>query len=269
MRKGWLIVVILVIAIALIGIMGCELQAPSETATPVTAPPSGETKTITTSPVIQNSSQQTGIWVNGYGKVSATPDLANLSLGIEAQATTVSEARNQAAEAMDKVLATLKDSGIDEKDIRTSRFSIYPVRKWDRQTEEEKLVGFRVSNMVDAKIRELEKVGQIIDSVAEAGGDLTRIQGISFTVEDPTSYYNEARGKAFADAKAKAQQLASLAGITLGKVTYITESSGYYSPRMEMPVMVEKALGAPAPITPISPGEQEISVSVQVGYAIE
>jgi len=269
MRRVWLIVsFILILTIAMLGTLGCvSKEEPTANKTAASLPqPSGETRAI--APVLYQNSQQTGIWVNGQGKVSAVPDLANLSLGIEAQATTVSEARRQAAEAMDKVMATLKASGIAEKDIQTSRFSIYPITKWDRETEEEKMVGFRVTNMVNTEIRELEKVGQIIDSVAEAGGDLTRIQGINFTVEDPTTYYDQAREKAFADAKAKAQQLASLAGVTLGKVTYLTESSGYAAPPIDGAVFLEKADIGAAP-TSISPGEQEISVSVQVGYAIE
>jgi len=268
MRKSWLIVMILIAAIAVLGTLGCTSNEASPSKETVASPPILTEELRAMAGVLGNSSQQAGIWVNGQGKVSVVPDLVNLSLGIEAQATTIAEARSQAAEAMDKVMATLKAGGIAEKDIRTSRFSIYPITKWDRETEEEKRVGFRVTNMVNAEIRELEKVGQIIDSVAEAGGDLTRIQGISFTVEDPTIHQSQAREKAFADANAKAQQLAGLAGVTLGKVTYLTESSGYASPRIEGQVFLERADAGSAP-TSISPGEQEIGVSVQVGYGIE
>ncbi len=210
-----------------------------------------------------------GIWVSGQGKVSVTPDIAILSLGVDAQASTVSEARLQAAEAMEAIVTVLKDNGVAEKDIQTYHFSISQVWEWDRVTDEPKMTGYRVSNMVSATIRELDKVGLIIDAVAEAGGDLTRVHGVGFTVEDPTAYQRQAREKAFADARAKAEQLAGLAGVTLGKAIYITEGMGYLPP---MPMLRDMAVAAPmAPgfDTPIMPGEQEIIINVQVAFAIE
>jgi len=161
-------------------------------------------------------------------------------------------------------MAALIDNGVAEKDIQTQYFSIRQITKWDRETEEEVVVGYRVTNMVTAKIREIDKAGAIIDAVAEAGGDLTRIDGISFSVDDPSAYYEEARQKAMADAEAKAEQLAELAGVTLGKPTYISEGISY--PIYPRDYMYEMA-GA-APETPISPGEMEISLTVQVVYAI-
>lgn len=104
--------------------------------------------------------------------------------------------------------------------------------------------------------------------MAAAGGDSTRINGISLTVENPEGYYGEARGKAMADAKSKADQLASLAGVKLGAVTYITESTGYYP--TPVPMMRADAMGgaASAASAPISAGETEITLNVTVVYAI-
>jgi hypothetical protein len=193
------------------------------------------------------------------------PDIAELCLGIEAQADTVSEAQAQASEAMDKVMEALKDNGVAEKDIQTQQFSIYPVTRWINESGEEEIVGYRVTNIVLAKIREVDKAGIIIDAVAKAGGDLTRIQSISFSVDDPTPYYDEAQGKAMEDAKNKATQLATSAGIQLGKPTYISEGAASV-PRY----FAETAGGiAPAPETPISPGELKITVNVQVVYEIK
>ncbi len=261
MRKIWLIPLILVIAVAMVGSIGCT--SPDQN-------PSSQESNPGSSEVLAQSmsnSQQTGIWVNGQGKVSVTPDLAVLNLGIEAQADTVSEARAQAAKAMGKVMKALKDASVAEEDIQTSRFSIYPVREYDRETDEYKLMGFRVTNRVNVKIRELDRTGDIIDSVAEAGGNLTRIQGINFTIEDPTEYQTQAREKAFEAAKSKAEQLAELAGMTLGEPIYITESSGgYHVPRpTRIPAPMKAEKSAP---TPISPGEQEITVNVQIRYSI-
>jgi len=118
--------------------------------------------------------------------------------------------------------------------------------------------------MVIATIREIAKAGSIIDAVAEAGGDFTRIDNISFSIDDPSEYRKEARDKAMADAKAKAEQLANLGGVTLGKPTYISESISYPI----YPPSVGVAEAAPAPVTPISPGEMKISLDIQVVYAI-
>ena len=211
------------------------------------------------------STQQEGIWVSGRGEVSVVSDIVSLRLGIEAQETSVAEAQTKAAEAMNKVMAALTESGIDEKDIQTQYFSIRQVTKWNRETEEQIVIGYRVTNTVTAKIRDIDKAGSIIDAVAEAGGDLTRINGISFSVDDPSAYYEEAREKAMDEAKAKAKQLARLGGVTLGKPTYISEGA----PPIVYPRAVYEVAPAQAPAeTPISPGEIEISLTVQVAYAI-
>ena len=211
------------------------------------------------------SQQNTGIWVTGEGKVSVVPDVANLSLGVEAQAETVAEAQAQATGAMVAVMDVLDDYGIAKKDIKTQRFSIQAVKRWDNGTET--LLGYRVTNIVAVKIRELDDTGVIIDAVAEAGGDYTRINSISFVVDDPTDYYEEAREKAMEDAEAKAQQLADLAGVDLGKPTYVNESGAFIPVPREYYMAVPEAAPAPAP-SPISPGETEIRLTVQVVYSI-
>ena len=212
------------------------------------------------------NSQQHGIWVNGEGKVMATPDIAHVSLGIEAQAVAVADAQREAATAMDKVMKALTDNGVATKDIQTQYFNISQVTRWDRETEQEVVIGYQVTNTVTATIREIEKTGTIIDAVVLAGGDLTRVNGISFTIDDPTAYQNEARGKAVTDAKNKAGQLATLAGVTLGKPTYITESLYFPSGPIYKGVVAREE--AEAAVTPISPGEMEITVNVQIGYAV-
>jgi len=241
MQKNWLLVVAVLLVLAVFFLAGC---------------------TSGTSSDVGNSNQQEGIWVTGNGKVAAVPDIANLSLGIESQETSVTEAQNEAAITMNRVMAALKAGGIADKDIQTQYFSIQKVTRWDRDKEKEITIGYRVTNMVTAKIRDIKKTSSIIDAVAEAGGDLTRIDNISFSIDDPSQYRNEARDKAVVDAKAKAEQLATLSGVRLGKPTYISESVFY--PVYRPPSKVEEA----APVTPISPGELEISLDVQIVYAI-
>ncbi len=210
--------------------------------------------------------QQVGIWVTGEGKVWATPDTVRLSLGIEAEAKSVAQAQKDAAEAMNRVIKALRDKGVAEKDIQTQRFSIQPVRRWIEKENREEIIAYRVTNIVVAKIRDIEKTGSIIDAVAEAGGDLTRVNDISFAVDDPTQLYNQAREKAMQDAMSKAQQLARVANVKLGRPLYISEGISYSPPVIRDYAL--KALEA-APPTPISPGELEFRVTVQMVYKID
>lgn len=241
-----------VVVLLAVGLAGC---AAGSTATPVE---------------VKMNSQQVGIWVSGEGKVTAVPDVATISLGISAQADNVSTAQSQASTAMDKVMKALADNGVAKKDIKTQQFNITQVTRWDNVKQVEITTGYRVTNMVTAKIRDIGKAGTVIDAVAAAGGDLTRINNIAFSIDDPTSYKNDARQKALADAKARAEQIAKLAGVTLGKPTYITESS--YIPGPVIRADIAKAAPVPAPAAPpteISAGEQEITVNVQVTYSIQ
>jgi uncharacterized protein YggE len=254
MGKNYLLAIGLVLIVLALVATGCDARLPG---TSLPEP--------TTSAGIILSQQNTGIWVTGEGKVSVVPDVAILSLGVEAEAKTVAEAQRRAAEAMEAVMSELDEHGVAEKDIKTQRFSIYP--RWDR--DRKSIVGYQVTNMVTAKIREVDDTGIIIDAVAEAGGDYTRINSIGFTVDDPTDYDEEVREKAMDDAEAKAKQLAKLGGVSLGKPTYISE--GRIFPPVPRDFFREGALpAAPAPApTPISPGENEIQLTVQVVYSIK
>ena len=257
MKWRLLLAISLALVVIAIGTVGCEtLQAPSST------------PKVTQSLSGIFSQQSTGIWVTGEGKVSVVPDVAILSLGVETQDVNVANAQSYAATTMTAVVNELDNFGIAKKDIKTQHFSIYPVRRWSDKDAREVLIGYRVTNTVTVKVRKVEDAGAIIDAVARAGGDYIRINNISFTVDDPTPYHKEAREKAMADAEAKAKQLADLGNVKLGKPTYINESGAF------MPVVREYYAEAPipmpaAPPTPISPGETEIRLSVQVVYSIE
>ena len=253
MKKTWLLATGLVIALALVGLGGCTSGATGEGGLP-----SGLKVSL--------GNQQEGIWVSGRGEVTAAPDITILQLGISAQRASVAEAQSEAATAMDKVMTALSESGIASKDVQTQQFSIQQVIKWDQDKQEQVIIGYRVDNMVMAKIREIDKTGSIIDAVAVAGGDNTRIDNIGFSVDDPSPYRKEARDKAMADAKAKAEQLANLSGVKLGKPTYISESISY--PVYPSYVTPAAPMPSPAPVTPISPGEMKISLDIQVVYAI-
>jgi uncharacterized protein YggE len=212
-----------------------------------------------------SSVQQQGLWVTGEGKVPVTPDIANVQLGIVAQAATVAGAQSQANSAMVSVMDALRANGVADKDIQTRYFNIQKVTRWDSDKQQEITIGYSVSNVVNVKIREVDKAGVVIDAVTQAGGDLTRVDSITFDVDDPIRFYDQAREKAMADASDKAKSLATLAGVKLGKATYINEYNA--STTSPMPIYTKAEAGL-SDATQISAGELEIVLTVQVVYAI-
>ena len=211
--------------------------------------------------------QGSGINVTGRGQVTAVPDLAVLSLGVEATADTVAEARDIAATAMSAIADVLEEQGVAERDIQTQFFSIQPEYSFTERTRV--LEGFRVVNTLTVKVRDLDNIGPIIDGAAEAGGDVTRINSISFTLENGAELEDEARALAIQDAVAKAQQFADETGVTLGKLQFITETT---APRFAQVPRLEAAVfdqGIALPPTPISVGETQVTVTVQASYAID
>ena len=228
-----------------------------------------ELRTTSGSPSIQYSTnQQVGIWVTGRGEVTVAPDLAILNVGVEARAATVESARNQAATAMNKIAQALNAREIASGDIQTRFFNVSPEYAWDEKARRQELVGFIVSNQVSVKIRDIEGVGPIIDELVNAGGDLARIQGVSFTVEDSEALESEAREKAVRALESKAQQFAELTGVQLGRPVFLSESGGSVPRQQFDGAFAESAKALAAPPTTISGGELTVSVTVQGVYSI-
>ena len=249
MKRIIFLVSALALVTAVIGIGGCDsLSAPS-------------------SPRDSNSTQQTGIWVSGQGEVNVVPDIAVLSVGVEVQKTTVSEAYSVAEETMEDIIQTLIDNGIMEEDIKTQYFNINQVTDY-RSSQPDVIVGYTVRNIAGVTIRDIDKTSDILGVVAAAGGDYIRINNLSFSVDDPEPYRQEARDKALADAREKAEQIAETSDVNLGEPTYIAESS--YTP---YPIDYGMAIQAPIVVSEsgvsISPGETTIAVTVQVAYSID
>lgn len=222
---------------------------------------------------VVGESQDAGIWVNGVGTVSAPPDLAELDLGVSATAETVSEARESAATAMTAIVGYLTGSGIEEKDIRTRHFSIHPQYEWQEiirpggRSNERVLTGYQVTNTAIVLVRDMDRASELLDGAVEAGGDVVRVNGINFTIEDTTGLARQAREKAVADAMAKAAQLAAHSGVTLGRLVLLSEvTGGQPTPFAERTF----ALAADASVaTPLSPGEQDVRVTVLAVFDIE
>ncbi len=207
------------------------------------------------------------IHVNGTGKVSAAPDKADLTLSVEVQAKTAEAARNQAAKAMEALIKTIRNQGVAEKDIQTRSVSLYPNYAPDGHN---KIIGYQLSNQVAVCIRDRDKASDIIDSAVLAGGNATRVQGISFAIENQEPVLAQAREQAYANAKMKAEQYAKLAGVSLGAPLHISEGADIAPTPMpygEMRMM--KSAMADSASTPVQAGEQEVTVNVDVMFAIE
>jgi hypothetical protein len=219
--------------------------------------------------VAQNQSDSDtvrSINVSGVGRVKAEPDVADIQIGVSKQGEDAQAAAEKAAESMDAVITSLLDSGIAETDIQTTNLNLNPVYNYN--TDPAKIVGWQANNNVSVTIRDIEVVGDVIDAATVAGAN--EISGISFRVDDPSAAEALARSAAVADAAAKAEQLASDAGVTIVGVITISESGG----QQPQPIFMarEEASFAAADSsfsTPVLAGQVELSVFVNIQYEIE
>ena len=204
------------------------------------------------------------ISVVGEGRVLVQPDVANVSLGVESTAPTLTQAQDEANTRMQAVVDALLAQGVARDDVRTSRLSVGPV--YDPR-DASQLRGYRAANSVQVKLRDLGRAGAIVDAVTAAGAN--RVDGISFAVDDPTGPKDQARAQALANARAKADQLASLAGVRIVGVKAISESDASSRP-MPAERAAPAALAAPAAAPPpVEPGTQEVRTQVSVTYLVE
>jgi hypothetical protein len=215
-----------------------------------------------------------GIWVTGQGTIEIPADVAQVSIGVESRETTVSAARQNAADAMESVMDAIKDNGVSEDDIVTTNFNIYPQTIWVEVSDslgrhsEPRITGYTVSNTVQVTVRDIDNLSPVVDTAASAGGDLIRINSIQFTVDDSSAYGEVIRQHAAADALAKADVYARAMGVTLGPLVYLTEISSSvpmaYGARMAEMAAMDGAFKS----TPISSGDVNLSVTVQAVFAI-
>jgi uncharacterized protein YggE len=209
------------------------------------------------------------ITVVGEGTVKIKPDIAQANIGVTIKGATVKTASDQAREAMVAVLRALQEQGIPGQDIQTTGFSIWAEEQPfgpERSSSQGEVV-YRVSNQVMATIRDLNKVGAVLDAAIEAGAN--NIHGVSFRIDDPDSPESEAREQAVADALAKAQDLAELHNAGLGDLISVSEvvggGGGYFAGGFAtVPVRGMGGGGGP-----VSPGELELSLRLQVAYGIQ
>jgi len=222
---------------------------------------SGEESLV--SPAGADGSIANGINVSGQGKVTGKPDTLTVNLGISLLRPTVDQATADAAAKAAAVINAFKGAGVAEDDIQTANYTIYPEYDWSG--EQQHLLGYRVTNEVRVKIRNLDTAGATIDAATAAGGSATVVNSLAFSIEDNAELLQMARTAAWADAEGKARQLAQLAGLELGSAISITESISYETP----PIYYERAATDEAGAsTPIESGTQDVIVNIQVTFRI-
>lgn len=194
------------------------------------------------------------VTVVGNGKVAGTPDTLTANVSMEFFAADVSGALNQSSQRQQAVIDALTGSGVDRKDISTAQVSVQPQFAGEASTP----TGYRASNTIDVKIRDLGSASDKLARIASTGGDATRINSVNYSIEDDSDLVKDARSRAFDDAKSRAEQYAGLSGLTLGKVLSISEDSGNARPSpVPMPRMAMDSV-------PVEPGQQTVSFAVTV-----
>ncbi|KRR28890.1 SIMPL domain-containing protein [Bradyrhizobium retamae] len=211
-------------------------------------------------PALAQTVPPPAISVTGEANVSVAPDQAQIDGGVTSDAKTAREASDANNAAMGKVLLALKGAGIEEKDYQTSRLSLQPQFAPNRAGPSP-IVGYRASNRVTVKIRDVTKVANVIDALVGAGAN--DVGGIHFSVTQASKYLDEAREKAVADARRKAEIYAKTAGVTLGEPLSITEEGA------PVPLHRGKMAAPMAAGAPVAQGEETLSVTVLVSWAIK
>ena len=198
--------------------------------------------------------------VSGSGQVSAQPDIAVVTLGVQTEAEEAASALTENSQQMQALVDVLKDEDVAAEDIQTQVVRLRPRYEEEPRAEgQRELIGYTATSVVEVRIRDLDAAGGVLDAAVQAGGN--RIEGIRFEVSEPAAYLDQAREVAWNDAQHRAEQLASLAGVELGGIMTINESGRGPQPVVERPMAVEAAAAVP-----IEPGSQSIQVDLQVTW---
>ena len=217
----------------------------------------------------QSQTESTGtIQVAATGTVEATPDMANITMGVHTEGPSVAYARQEAAGITQKVVETLLGLGVEEKDIGTNNFSIYPVYDYGNYGRE--LTGYQVSNTLSATVRTIDNVGQIIDKVSVAGGNDLQFENIWFDFQDRTSLTDQARAEAVQKLHRTAIQLATESGREIGPMLSIGEGIFLQQavPFRSSGGARSEALSGIMADTPINPGTSSVGVRLQAVFAL-
>jgi uncharacterized protein YggE len=199
--------------------------------------------------------------VTGEGKASARPDVAVATFGVEALGQGLSEASRDADERMRRILGALSQAGVAGRDLQTTRFDVSIERQQDPRGGLGPITGYRVTSEVRATLRDLGRVGALLDAVVQAGAN--SVHSLAFEKEDPAPELARARALAVAAARGKAEEIARAAGVALGEVLELGEGGAAPGPRPMLMRTMASAGGAP-----VEPGQLDFTVSVEAVFAI-
>lgn len=237
----------------------------------------------------QNADMQHSINVTGQGIVYAQPDTATVTLGISTIKPDVDEAVNEANKIIAEVLKILNDLGVEDKDVKTGQFNIYPQQEYTRNGSPSDVVNYSVNHSLTISVRDTDKVGKILTQSIGAGANTSN--NVIYSLSDLEEVQEKARAKAVASVQKKAQQLADLTNVTLGKVLRIDETSGYFNGNPSgfpgpigpvgpigpmgafgpagLSMATANSAGVPQMQVPVSAGQIAVQVNLYVIYAIE
>jgi uncharacterized protein YggE len=201
------------------------------------------------------------VTVSGAGTVAGAPDMAEITTGVVTQAPTAAPALAANSQAMERLLQALGSLGIPARDIQTTNISVAPLRRPGKDGQPPEITGYEVSNQVRVKVRDLSRLGRVLDAPVGQGANL--VYGIRFGLQEPAPWFDEARKLAMADARRKALLYATAAGLKLGRVIAVQEAAAA-APRPEMAPRLTMSAAVP-----VAPGEQEIQTSVTVTFTLE
>jgi uncharacterized protein YggE len=215
------------------------------------------------SAAITQSIAGTRLDVSATGEVTRVPDLAVITAGVVTRSATASGAMQQAAARMSRVRAALKAAGIADRDIQTSNISLNPEYRYENN-QPPKLAGYSASNQLTVRFRDLANAGKILDALVAEGAN--QISGPNLTIDHPETALDEARARAVANGRARAELYARSLGLRIVRVVSVSESGGYAVPP-PMPVMMEAR--AQAADTKIDPGEQKLQVNLAMTFELQ
>jgi uncharacterized protein len=209
------------------------------------------------------SSDGTMLSVSAQAEARQVPDVATLSTGVVTQASDANAAMRANATQMDKVMAAIKAAGIADRDIRTSGINLNPQYKYV-ENQSPTITGYQASNTVDIKVRDLSRLGKVLDALVASGAN--QVNGPSFEIDQPEPVYDQARRDALEKAQARAQMYAKALGLRVRRIVSIDEGGGYRPP-MPMPMMAMSRAKAESD-TAVAPGETTLSANLNVVFEL-
>ncbi|MDP3739963.1 MAG: SIMPL domain-containing protein [Hyphomonadaceae bacterium] len=205
---------------------------------------------------------ETTITLNGRGSVEHAPDIAMITLGVSVEAETASTAMSQQTTKMNGVFAAVKAAGVADRDMQTSNLSLNPVYEYPNN-QRPRLTGYNASNQITIKVRDLKNLGKTLDAVVKGGGNT--INGVSFSMDKPESYQDEARVEAIKDAAKKAELYANAVGYKVKRIVTVSENEYYPQP---VPMMARMQVQDAAESTPVAAGEVSLTQTVSVTFEL-